>query len=85
MINSEGRPLATEVPVADAVEQQQPGALDVDDAGLDPGYVADRLQTDANITDVIDQAIAVPFPGDELDDDTDRPIARRSGNMYSKS
>jgi hypothetical protein len=71
MINSEDRPLAAEVPVADAVEQQQPVALDVDDAGLDPEYVADRLQTDANTVDVIDQAIVVPFPDDELDGDSD--------------
>jgi hypothetical protein len=71
MINSEDRPLAAEVPVADAVEQQQPGALDVDDAGLDPEYVADRLQTDANTVDVIDQAIAVPFPDDEPYGDSD--------------
>jgi len=65
MINSEDHPLAAEVPVADAVEQQQPDALDVDDAGLDAEYVADRLQIDANTVDVIDQAIAVPLPGDE--------------------
>jgi len=67
MINSEDHPLAAEVPVADAVEQQQPSVLDIDDAGLDPEYVADRLQTDANTVDVIDQAIAVPLPDDELD------------------
>ena len=71
MINSEDHPLAAEVPVADAVAQQQPGALDVDDAGLDPEYVADRLQTDANTVDVSDQAIAVPLPDDELDGDID--------------
>lgn len=71
MINSKDHPLAAEVPVADAVEQQQLGALDVDDAGLDPKYVADRLQTDANIVDVIDQAIAVPLSDDEFDGDGD--------------
>jgi hypothetical protein len=71
MINSEDHPLAAEVPVADAVEQQQPGALDADDAGLDPDYVTNRLQTDANTVDVIDQAIAVPLPDDELDGDSD--------------
>jgi hypothetical protein len=70
MINSEDGPLAAEVPVADVVELQRPGALDVDDAGLDPEYVADRLQTDANTVDVIDQAIAVPLPDDELDGDS---------------
>ena len=71
MINSEDGPLAAEVPVADVVELQRPGALDVDDAGLDPEYVADRLQTDANTVVVIDQAIAVPFPDDEPDGDSD--------------
>lgn len=71
MFNSGDHPLAAEVPVADAVEQQQPGALDVDDAGLDPEYVADRLHADANTVDVIDQAIAVPLPDDELDGDSD--------------
>jgi len=69
MINSEDHPLAAEVPVADALEQRQPGVLDIDDAGLDPEYVADRLQADANTFDVIDQAIAVPLPDDELDSD----------------
>jgi hypothetical protein len=70
-INPEGTPLGDEVPIADAVEQHQPAVLDVDCAGLDPEYVADRLQTDANTVDVIDQAIAVPLPDDELDGDSD--------------
>ena len=34
-INPEDTPLADEVPVADAVEQQQLAALDIEDAGLD--------------------------------------------------
>ena len=71
MINPEDHPLATEVPVADAVEQHQPAVLDVDNAGLDPEYVADRLQADADTFDVIDQAITVPLPDDELDGDID--------------
>ena len=70
MINYEDRPLAPEVPIADVVEPQPPAAVDVDDAGFDPAYVTDRLQTDANIVDVIDQAIAVPLPDDELDGHT---------------
>jgi hypothetical protein len=70
-INPQDNLLAAEVPVADAVEQQQPDALDADDAGLDPEYVTDRLQTDANTVDVIDQAIAVPLPDDERDGDSD--------------
>jgi hypothetical protein len=70
-INPEDHPLAAEVPVADALEQQQPGVLDVDDAGLDPEHVANRLEADANTVDVIDQAITVPLPDDELDGDID--------------
>jgi hypothetical protein len=70
-INPQDNLLAAEVPVADAVEQQQPDALDADDAGLDPEYVTDRLQTDANTVDVIDQAITVPLPDDERDGDMD--------------
>jgi hypothetical protein len=70
-INPEDTSLADEVPVADAVEQQQPAALGVEDAGLDPEHVANRLQTDANAFDVIDQAIAVPLPDDQRDSDID--------------
>jgi hypothetical protein len=70
-INPQDNLLAAEVPVADAVEQQQPDAPEADDAGLDPEYVTDRLQTDANTVDVIDQAIAVPLPDDERDGDID--------------
>jgi hypothetical protein len=68
-INPEDTPLADEVPVADAVEQQQLAALDIEDAGLDPEHVANRSQTDANTFDVIDQAIAVPLPDDQRDGD----------------
>ena len=70
-INPRDNLVAAEVPVADAVEQQLPDALDADDAGLDPEHVANRLQTDANTVDVIDQAIAVPLPDDERDGDID--------------
>jgi hypothetical protein len=70
-INPYYNPLADEVPVADAVEQQQPAALGDEDAGLDPEHVEDRLQTDANTVDVIDQAITVPLPDDQRDGDID--------------
>ena len=70
-INPEDKPLADEVPVADAVEQQQLAAVSDEDAGLDPEHVEDRLQTDANAFDVIDQAIAVPLPDDQRDGDID--------------
>jgi hypothetical protein len=66
-IDPNDHPLDAEVPVADAIEQQQPAVLDDEDARLNPEYVANRLQTDANPVDVIDQAIAVPLPDDERD------------------
>jgi hypothetical protein len=62
--------LADDVPAADAVEQQQPVDISVEDAGLDPGYVTNLLQRDANTSDVIDQAIIVAMPDDDLDLDT---------------
>ena len=64
------QPLADDIPAADAVEQQQPADVSVEDAGLDPAYVADLLQRDANPSDVIDQAIIVPLPDDDRDIDT---------------
>ena len=63
-------PLADDVPAADAVEQHQPADVSVEDAGLDPRYVANLLQRDANPSDVIDQAIIVPLPDDDRDIDT---------------
>ena len=68
-INPDDNPLADEVPVADAVEQQQPAALADEEAGLDPEHVANRLQTEANAFDVIDQATVVPLPDDQRDGD----------------
>jgi hypothetical protein len=38
-------------------------------AGLDPGYVANLLQRDANASDVVDQAIIVALPDDDRDVD----------------
>ena len=55
---------ADDVPAADAVEQQQPAGVSVEDAGLDPGYLANLVQRDANPSDVIDQAIIVVWPDD---------------------
>ena len=63
-------PLADDVPPADAVEQHQPADVSVEDAGLDPDYVANLVQRDANPSDVIDQAIIVPLPDDDRDVDT---------------
>jgi hypothetical protein len=70
-INPADNPLADEVPVADALEQQRAAAVGDEDAGLDPEHVEDRLQIDANTVDVIDQAITVPLPDDERDGDID--------------
>jgi len=72
MIYLDDYTLADEVPTADAVEQQQPVDVSVEDAGLDPGYVTNLLQRDANPSDVIDQAIIVPMPDDDRDLDTAR-------------
>jgi len=67
MIYLDDYTLADEVPAADAVEQQQPVDVSVEDAGLDPGYVTNLLQRDANPSDVIDQAIIVPMSDDDRD------------------
>jgi hypothetical protein len=69
--NPDYNPPADEVPVDDAVEQQQPAALDPEDTGLDPEHVASRLEADANVFDVIEQAIAVPLPEEQADADID--------------
>jgi hypothetical protein len=63
-------PVADDVPAADAAEQRQPADVSAEDAGLDPREVANLLQRDANPSDVIDQAIIVPMPDDDRDDDT---------------
>ena len=63
-------PLADDVPAADAVEQHQPADVSVEDAGLDTGYLGNRLQRDANPSDVIDQAIIVAVPDDDRGVDT---------------
>jgi hypothetical protein len=64
------KPLADDIPRADAVQQRQPADVSVEGAGLDPESVADLRQRDANPSDVIDQAIIVPLPDDERDVDT---------------
>jgi hypothetical protein len=63
-------PVADDVPAADAVEQQQRAEVRAEDAGLDPDYVANLVQRDANPSDVIDQAIIVPLPDDDRDVDS---------------
>jgi hypothetical protein len=56
-------------PVADAAEQQLSADVSVEIAGLDPAYVANLLQREANPSDMIEQAITVPLPDDERDVD----------------
>lgn len=63
-------PHADDVPLADAAEQHQSVDPSVDEAGLNPADVSDRLERDANLDDVIDQAIIVPLPEDEGDVDS---------------
>jgi len=70
-INLDDYAPADDVPAADAVEQQQPADVSVEDAGLEPGYVTNLVQRDANPCDVIDQAIIVVWPDDDRAIDTD--------------
>lgn len=62
--------LADDVPAADAVQQHQLADVSAEDAGLDPGYLTNLLERDANPSDVIDQAIIVAMPDDDRDLDT---------------
>jgi hypothetical protein len=62
-------PLTDDVPAADAAEPRTPAADSAEDAGLDPGWVAELLQRDADPSDVIDQATIVPLPDDDPDTD----------------
>ena len=64
------KPLADDIPGADAAEQRQPVDVSAEDAGLER-YVTNLLQRDANPSDVIDQAIIVPWPDDDRAIDTD--------------
>jgi hypothetical protein len=68
-INPDDHPLADDVPVADAAEQQQPVHVSVEDAGLDPHQVTDLWQRDADPADIIDQAIIVALPEEDREVD----------------
>jgi hypothetical protein len=52
-------------PEADVAEQQIPVDLTVDEAGLDPTHIANRSDAEANLADLIDQAISVPLSDDD--------------------
>jgi MerR family transcriptional regulator/heat shock protein HspR len=68
MTNAEDVPLTEDKPEADVAEQQIPVDLTVDEAGLDPTHIANRSDAQANLADLIDQAISVPLS------DGDRPV-----------
>jgi hypothetical protein len=65
MTNAEDVPLAEDKPEADVAEQQIPVDLTVDEAGLDPTHIANRSDAEANLADLIDQAISVPLSDDD--------------------
>jgi hypothetical protein len=46
-------------------EQQIPVDPTLDEAGLDPTQLANRSDAEANLTDLIDQAISVPLSDDD--------------------
>jgi hypothetical protein len=63
MTNAEDVPLTEDKPEADVAEQQIP--VEGDEAGLDPTHVANRSDAEANLADLIDQAISVPLSDDD--------------------
>ncbi|AQA03185.1 hypothetical protein BVC93_13010 [Mycobacterium sp. MS1601] len=68
MTNAEDVPLTDDKPEADVAEQQIPVDPTVDETGLDPADIASRRDAEADLSDVIDQAIVVPLADD------DRPV-----------
>jgi len=65
MTNAEDVPLTEDKPEADVAEQQIPVDLTVDEAELDPTHIANRSDVEANLADLIDQAISVPLSDDD--------------------
>ena len=65
MTNAEDVPLTEDKPEADVAEQQIPVDPAVDEAGLDPTHIANRSDAEANLADLIDQAISVPLSDDD--------------------
>jgi hypothetical protein len=61
--------LRDDVPVPDAVEQQQRAGDTADEGDLDRQLLAEPLDHDANPADLVDQAIIVPLPDDDRDAD----------------
>lgn len=58
--------LPPDVPEADLADQQVPVHHDED--GLDPARLENADDIEANLADLIDQAISVPLPSDDYDD-----------------
>lgn len=69
MTDAEGLPPAGEVPEADFAEQRITADPTHESEGLDPADLENAHETDANLADVIDQAISVPLPHDDYDID----------------
>ena len=65
MTNAEDVPLTEDKPEADVAEQQIPVDPTLDEAGLDPTHIANRSDAEANLADLIDQAISVPLSDDD--------------------
>ena len=65
MTNAEDVPLTEDRPEADVAEQQIPVDPTLDEAGLDPTHITNRSDADANLADLIDQAISVPLSDDD--------------------
>jgi hypothetical protein len=65
MTNAEDVPLTEDKPEPDVAEQQIPLDVTVDEAGLDPTHIANRSDAEANLADLIDQAISVPLSDDD--------------------
>ncbi|KQH80151.1 hypothetical protein AO501_23050 [Mycobacterium gordonae] len=65
MTNAEDVSPTEDKPEADVAEQQIPVDPTVDEAGLDPTDIANRSDAEANLADLIDQAISVPLSDDD--------------------
>jgi hypothetical protein len=44
---------------------RSPSTSPVDEAGLDPTHIANRSDAEANLADLVDQAISVPLSDDD--------------------
>ena len=65
MTNAADLPLTEIKPEADVAEQQIPADPTLDDTGLDRTHITNRSDAEANLADLIDQAIIVPLSDDD--------------------